>query len=335
MQLARGIAAASTVQDQIVPSWLKTQFSSERIHATGLRLAALVLVVVAVIGLPAFRYPGNVRAIVYATCATGTAAAGLTLITLSGNLFMLSIGATSAVATLVFASTLNHGLLIAVLATLVLGGVIGFIQGLLVGAAKCNPIITTIAVASIITGLGSLYSNGQTILGVGDVSWLGVGQLLPYIPNQLLVLLGVVLVYEFLIDFTVFGREIRLLGTNPKAAVIAGLRTHSCVVLAYSLAGVAAGLSGALLASQASEGNLQLGAGLDFDAIAAVLIGGVSIKGGRGKVSDAAFGALFLSIVGNILLLFNLAYEIQLVVKGLVVLLSVTIAHFAARSSRK
>ncbi len=333
MPLVKGYAGVPLTQDQRGLLWLKSQLNPERIHATGLRLAALLLVIGAVTGIPAFRSAGNVRAILYATCATGTAAAGLALITLSGNLFMLSIGATSAVATLVFASALNNGLLIAVLAAVVLGALAGLVQGVIVGVAKCNPIIATIAVASIITGLGSLYSNGQTILGVGDASWLGVGQITPYIPNQLLAFLGIVLIYEFLIDFTVFGREIRLLGTNAKAATIAGLRTHTSIVTAYGLAGTGAGLAGALLASQASEGNLQLGAGLDFDAIASVLIGGVSIQGGRGKVSDAAFGALFLSIVGNVLLLFNLAYEIQLVVKGVVVLLSVTVAHFALRST--
>ncbi len=321
-------------QDQPRRLWLKAQFNPERIHATALRLVAFLLVIGSVIGIPTFGSAGNIRAILYATCATGTAAVGLTLVTLSGNLFMLSIGATSAVATLVFASALNNGLLIAVLAALVLGALVGLVQGVIVGVAKCNPIIATIAVASIITGLGSLYSNGQTILGIGDASWLGVGQITPYIPNQLLVFLGIVLIYEFLIDFTVFGREIRLVGTNVQAATIAGLRTRNCVVTAYCLAGIGAGLAGALLASQASEGNLQLGAGLDFDAIASVLIGGVSIQGGRGKVSDAAFGALFLSIVGNVLLLCNLTYEIQLVVKGLVVLLSVTIGHFVLRTTK-
>jgi ribose transport system permease protein len=334
MPLVKGYADAPLAPTQPGSLWLKAQLTPERIHATGLRLVTLLLVIGATAAIPAFASPGNIRAILYATCAIGTAAAGLTLITLSGNLFMLSIGATSAVATLVFASALNHGVLIAVSAALILGALVGLAQGVVVGVAKCNPIIATIAVASIITGLGSLYSNGQTIIGAGDASWLGVGQITPYIPNQLFVFLGTVLIYEFLTDFTVFGREIRLLGTNAQAAAIAGLRTRNSVVVAYCLAGIAAGLAGALLASQASEGNLQLGAGLDFDVIAAVLIGGVSIRGGRGKVSDGAFGALFLSIVGNILLLFNLAYEIQLVVKGIVVLLSVTVGHVVLRAAR-
>ena len=335
MSLAKESVAVPVTETQLGLRWMKTQFGAERIHATGLRLVALILVVGATITIPAFASPGNIRSILYATSATGTAAAGLTLITLSGNLFMLSIGATSAVATLVFASTLHYGLFFAVVTSLVIGAVIGLVQGVVVGVAKCNPIIATIAVASIITGIGSLFSNGQTIIGAGDASWLGLGQITPYLPNQLLLFLGIVAIYEFLTDCTVFGREITLLGTNANAALIAGLRVRRAVVIAYCLAGISAGLAGALLASQAGEGNLQLGSGLDFDVIAAVLIGGVSIRGGRGKVSDSAFGALFLSIVGNILLLFNLAYEIQLVVKGAVVLLSVTIGHLALRTLKR
>ena len=335
MPSVKGYAGTPIAQSRSGLFWLKSQFSLDRIHATGLRLVSLLLVIGSAIAIPSFGSAGNIRSILYATCAIGTAASGLTLITLSGNLFMLSIGATSAVATLAFASFLNYGLLIAVLAALGFGALVGLVQGLVVGVGKCNPIISTIAVASITTGLGSLYSNGKTIIGGGDASWLGVGQITPYIPNQVLVFLGIVIIFEFLIEFTVFGREIRLVGTNPQAATIAGVRTHNSIVAAYCLAGIGAGLAGALLASQAGEGNLQLGAGLDFDVIAAVLVGGVSIRGGRGKVSDAAFGALFLAIIGNILLLFNLAYEIQLVVKGIVVLLSVTVGYLVLRTAKR
>ena len=122
-----------------------------------------------------FLSTANVNAILYSVAAVGIAAVGMAFITLSGNLFMLSMGATAAVSTIIFASTLHLGLP----ATFALGdhfgAIVGLLQGVVVGWAGANPIIATIAISSIILGAGALYSGGLTIVGQGDASWLGVG----------------------------------------------------------------------------------------------------------------------------------------------------------------
>ncbi len=294
----------------------------ERIQSTAVWIATLLLAFWATLTIPGFSSNANVSAIMYSTSAVGIAAVGMALITLSGNLFMLSMGATAAVSTILFASFLYLGLLPSLVVVVMIGALFGFAQGLAVGLFRTNPIITTIAIASIITGAGSFYSGGLTVVGQGDASWLGVGRTLG-LPNQILLFLLAAVVLGFVVERTRFGRELRLIGLNPKAASFTGLRVERTLVLAYVFAAMAAAFAGALYGSQAAQGNLKLGAGLDFDAIAAVLVGGVAIRGGQGRVLDAAIGAVFLAMISNILLLKGLSLEIQLIVKGLVVIGSV------------
>ena len=302
--------------------------SPERVQSTAVWIGTILLAIWASAAVPGFASSANISAIMYSTSAVGIAAVGMAFITLSGNLFMLSMGATAAVSTIVFASFLHLGLLPSIVVVVLVGALFGLAQGIAVGVFKTNPIITTIAMASIITGAGSFYSGGLTIVGQGDASWLGIGRMAG-IPSQIVLFLLAALVFSFIVERTRFGRELRLIGLNPKAAHFTGLRVGRTLVIAYVLAAAAAAFAGALYGSQAAQGNLKLGAGLDFDAIAAVLVGGVAIKGGQGRILDAAIGAVFLAIITNILLLKGLSLEIQLIVKGLVVIASVILGAMA------
>ena len=300
----------------------------ERIQSTAVWVATFLLALGAIIAIPGFASSANVSAIMYSTSAVGIAAIGMALITLSGNLFMLSMGATAAVSTILFASLLHLGVLPSLIMVVLIGGLFGLAQGVAVGLLGTNPIITTIAMASLITGAGSFYSGGLTVVGRGDATWLGVGRTMG-LPNQILLFVLIAVLVGFIVQRTRFGRELRLIGLNPKAASFTGLRVGRTLVVAYIFAAMAAAFAGALYGSQAAQGNLKLGAGLDFDAIAAVLVGGVAIKGGQGRVIDAAIGALFLAMISNILLLNGLSLEMQLVVKGLVVIGSVILGALA------
>lgn len=302
--------------------------SPERIQSTAVWVGVILLAAWASATVPGFSSSANISAIMYSTSAVGIAAVGMALITLSGNLFMLSMGATAAVSTIVFSSFLYLGLLPSLVVVVVIGGFFGLVQGFAVGVVRTNPIITTIAMASIIMGAGSFYSGGLTVVGQGDASWLGVGRLFE-LPNQIILFFIAAIVFGFIVERTRFGRELRLIGLNPKAAGFTGLRVGRTLVIAYVLAAMAAAFAGALYGSQAAQGNLKLGAGLDFDAIAAVLVGGVAIKGGQGRILDAAVGAVFLAMITNILLLKGLSLEIQLIVKGLVVVASVILGALA------
>ena len=305
--------------------WLRNQFGPTRVQATSIRILCVVVLVISGVSVPNFASAANLAAIIYSTAAIGIAAIGLAAVTLCGELFLLSTGATAAFAAIVFVSSLGFGLVPACLAALALGLIVGSLQGIAIGILRCNPIIASIAAASVITGIASLLTGGRTIIGTGDASWLGLGVLFRGLPHQGLLLVVAVVILELVIQRSRFGRELRLAGINRAAARIAGLRTRTTVLVSCTLAGGAAAAAGVLIASQSGTANLLIGSDLNFSAIAAVLVGGIGIAGGRGRISDAAFGALFLAIIGNLLLVKNLPYEAQLAVKGAAVLLSVTI----------
>ena len=301
------------------------------IHAASIRAATAVLVALACAFVPHFTEFGNVQSILYSVAAVGAGAVGMGVVTINGNLFMLSMGATAAASTVMFASLIHVGLGPTLLLVVGAGLLVGLAQGALIGFADANPIITTIAAASVISGVGVLWTGGLTVVGGGDASWLGSGQVVPWMPIQIAVLAAFAAVTGFVLQRTRIGREIRLIGMQREVARVAGLRIVPAILVAYSFAGAAAALAGALIASAASQGNLTYGADLDFNAIAAVLVGGISIRGGRGSVLDALVGAVFLGVIGNVLLVSGASYEYQLVVKGAVVLGAVVFGTLALR----
>lgn len=313
----------------------RNMLSPNRIQATAVRILTLVIALLAGVFVDGFATLQNLSSILFVTVSVGIVACGLALVTISGNLFMLSISATVSISTIVFASLLDYSILLAIVVTLFIGALFGLLQGAAVGLLKTNPIITTIAVSSVITGLGSWYSGGRTITSDVSLQWLGVGHLMPGIPNQILVLLLVLLASEFFLSKMRLGRELQLIGMNANTAYLSGLRIGTAVSTAYIVAALTAALSGILIGSQSSQGNLSLGAGLDFSAIAAVLVGGIAITGGHGRIYDAVFGALFLAVISNVLLLKGFSLDIQLMVKGAVVVLSVLLGALLTRKRKK
>jgi ribose transport system permease protein len=303
------------------------------VHVASIRAITALLVFGASIAIPHFFEFGNLQAIMYSIAAVGIGAIGMAFVTISGNLFMLSMGATAAVSTVMFASWIHFGLWVAIALVGLAGIGIGLTQGVLIGVARTNPIITTIAMSSVIIGVGVIATHSATIVGQGDASWLGFGHLVPGVPNQIMVMAIFAVVAAFALERTRVGREIRLMGMQREVARVAGLRLLAATLVAYAFAGLAASLAGALISSAAAQGNLTLGIDLDFNAIAAVLVGGISIQGGRGHIQDAVIGAIFIGVVSNVLLVSGVNYETQLVIKGLVVLLSVVLGPLTARLS--
>lgn len=318
----------------IWPSLATTKVSPDRLQSNAVRIATVLIIVWSSLTENGFLASSNISAIMYSTAAVGIAAVGMSLVTIGGNLFMLSMGATAAVSTVLFVSYLHMGMLVSSAFVVLAGAAAGLIQGLAVAALGANPIILSIALASIIMGFGEFYSGGITVVGEGDASWLAVGTIAWNIPNQIVLFLIVVAAANLFLEKMRLGRELRLIGMNLKAARYAGLRVVQAISIAYVAAGASAAAAGIFFGSQASQGNLQLGQGLDFDAIAAVLVGGVSIKGGHGTALDAAIGAVFLAILSNVLLLHGLSLQTQLMVKGLVVIASVLVGALASRSWR-
>ena len=292
----------------------------------------LILFILACVFVPEFATTNNLRALVLSVSLVGIVAVGLSIITIVGRMFSLSLSAVVASAAILFAATLHLGPWAALGIAVAFGILTGLVQGLLIGAARTDPIVTTIAAAAIILGVAQLITGGQNVIGEGDASVFGT-LLLGAVPFQVVVFLVVAMVAALLHRYTAMGREITLIGLNEKAAAVAGLRAWPRVLAAFIISGALAALAGALLASESGQGNLMLGASYGFDAIIAVVIGGIGVKGGRGNPISAAVGALLVGLLANALVLLGLSYEDQLIFQGLLVLAAVVITGATANAS--
>jgi ribose/xylose/arabinose/galactoside ABC-type transport system permease subunit len=246
------------------------------------------------------------------------AATAITMI--GGTLFSLAVGTTAAACAMAFLAVLPHGVVAAIVVTIALGAVLGAVQGMLIGTIGANPIIVTIAAASAIQGVALWKSDGETVVpgpGAPSVDWLN-GRILT-IPVSVYVLFATVLVLDLLLRHSRFGSTLRLVGENRPAARAAGLPVVRTITLAFALAGVCVGIAGVEIgafngsASLASEGTLT------YDAIAACIVGGIAISGGRGAVWQALGGALLIAVISDILLLRGYSEGLQILVKGIIV----------------
>jgi ribose/xylose/arabinose/galactoside ABC-type transport system permease subunit len=290
-----------------------------------IRAVTVLLFLLALIFVPNFTTATNLRALFFSVALVGITAVGLSLITIIGRLFSLSISATIAASTIVFATMLDSGPWVALAGAVAFGVVAGGLQGLLVGRFRTDPIVTTIAAAAIITGAAQIETGGRNVSNGTSTTIFG-GSMFQVIPTQVFLFFVVTAVVWWLHKYTVVGRVLTLVGLNESAAKISGTKAWPVVTLAFIVASGLAGFAGGLLASESGQGNLQLGATFGFDAITAVVVGGISVKGGHGSPLDAAVGAFLVGLLGNALILLGLDYQSQLMVKGVLVLLAVVLA---------
>ena len=296
-----------------------------------IRLVTAVLFAAALVLVPDFATQSNLRALFFSVALVGIAAVGLSLITIVGRLFSLSISASIAASTIVFAKMLDQGPWVALLAAVGFGLVAGLVQGLMVGRFETDPIVTTIAGAAIITGIAQIATDGRNVSN-GSAETIFSGSAFGIIPTQVFLFFVVTAAVWWLHKYSVVGRVLTLVGLNENAAKISGTRVWPVIALAFAISGALAGFAGGLLASESGQGNLQLGSTFGFDAITAVVVGGISVKGGHGSPLDAAVGAVLVGLLANALILLGLDYQSQLMVKGVLVLLAVVIAGVASGS---
>lgn len=295
----------------------------KRIISTGTAIRAVAGVALAVIALttPGFVSVPSFVSLLTTISFIGCVAVGMTLITISGNIMSFSLGATVGAAAMIFIVAANAfgaypGLAIA----LAFGGLLSGAQGLVIGSARANPIIVSIASLSLIYGVaewlaetGSVYANPGAADGLFKGALLGV-------PVEFVLLLAVTALTQALLSFTVFGREIFMAGSSYRAAVAVGQRVWRTVTGAYVWAGLLAALAGVMLALRYGSASMSYGAGYDYDAVAAVLVGGTPIKGGEGSALRTLTGALVIAVIQVVLLLRGFRPEWQYFISGLVVL---------------
>lgn len=282
------------------------------------RWVLLALLVIAGAVTPGFLSSLSLRSILTAASFTGCVAIGMTFITLGGNVVSFSLGAVMSTSTVVFTLALPLGLAPAIAAALIYAAALTAAQGFIVGYFQANPIIVSLASLSCISGVGAWATGGRGVYPEAHTADV-LRKLAFGVPAPVLVCLALGGLSELLVTRTVFGRRLIMVGSNRKAAAIAGARPVSTTVVAYALAGVSTGLAAILISARYRSGDLELGAGYDYSAISALLVGGVAIQGGEGSPLRSLLGALVIAALQALLVLWGFDTQTQFLAIGVLV----------------
>jgi ribose/xylose/arabinose/galactoside ABC-type transport system permease subunit len=312
--------------------------SSLRVGQIGLLEVIIAAVVVAVVitGATTSRFFSldNARAILASAATVGITAVGATLIMIVGSAVSLAIAQTATVAAMVFLSTQQLGLGVAIVLAVLAGLGLTAVQGAAVGYWSANPIVLTIASGFAVGGLATWISGGSTIYPkVKAYSSLNATPL--GVPVAVYVLAGVALVAQWVLRRTTAGRQMYLIGENSAAARAAGLPVGRVTAVAWALFGVCIAVSGIFLASFNMSATSSLSGTLTLDATAAVLVGGTAIAGGKGSALRTLCGVVLIALISDLLLLRGFSTGQQLLVKGILVLFVVIVVHLSSSRGRR
>jgi len=253
----------------------------------------------------------------------GIIAVGMTYVILTAGID-LSVGAVLALCTVVTADLLQRGLPVplAVAVGLGLGAGLGLANGLIITKGRVPPFVATLGMMTVARGLTLTYTQGRPITGLSEgFRFMGTGSLGP-IPMPIIIAGLTFLVCYVLLTRTRVGEYIFALGNNPVAARYAGIATDRYVAFVYAVAGLLAALAGMILVARLNSAQPTAGLGYEFDAIAAVVVGGTSFAGGEGGLGGTLLGVLVIAVLNNGLNLLNVSSFYQPVVTGVVIALA-------------
>lgn len=265
----------------------------------------------------------NITNVLRQSVPLGIVSLGLLFVILTGGID-LSVGSIMALVSVIVALLIpNYGIFGSTLIALFTGAVIGAAAGGLISYFKVAPFVATLAMMTIARGLGLIVSKGQPIF-VDDDRFIDFGTgYFAGLPLPFYVLVICFLVALFVYKKTVFGRLIISIGSNETATRFAGIRVERYKFFVYVICGVACALAGILATTRTGVGSPVFAIGFELDAIAAVVVGGASLAGGKGTVTNTLIGVLILSIISNLMNLLNIQGYHQQVVKGGIIILAV------------
>ncbi len=279
----------------------------------------------------------NMSSILLSTAVIGILAVGTTLIIITGGID-LSIGTGMTLCSVITGLLLTDAgmpLIVGVLGGILMGAFIGLINGFNVAFLGLPPFIATLAMMLVAQGLALVLSGVRPIYlsSISNFSDIALGSIIPRIPNAVLILFALALVFGFILAKTILGRMTYAIGSNEEATRLSGINTRRWLISIYALAGSATGLAGVVIAARLNSVQPQLGMGYELQAIAAVIIGGTSLLGGRGSILGTVIGALIMSVLINGLRIMAIQSEWQTVVVGVVVLVAVFADNLRKRRS--
>ena len=295
-------------------------------------IALIILMAVITIINSNFLTANNLLNLLLQVTSNALIAFGMTFVILTGGID-LSVGSILALSSALTAGLLGSGMpvTLAILISLILGCILGMMNGLLISYGKLAPFIVTLATMTIFRGATLVYTNGNPITkGLSDTflfQFLGQGYIVG-IPFPVIIMFIVFIVLYVLLHKTAFGKSVYAIGGNEKAAYISGVKLNRVKIIIYSISGIMASISGLIITSLLSSAQPTAGASYEMDAIAAVVLGGTSLSGGKGRILGTLIGALIIGVLNNGLNIIGVSAFWQQVVKGVVILIAVLIDRF-------
>ncbi|PGT87128.1 ABC transporter permease [Bacillus sp. AFS040349] len=289
----------------------------------------ILLVIIFSLASPNFLQFSNIVGILLSTAVIGILALGATFVIITGGID-LSVGTVMtlcSVMTGVFITMWGIPTLFGVIGGILTGAFCGFLCGLAISKMKIPPFIATLAMMMIAKGLALVISGTKPIYftdspGFSDIS---LGNIIPGfgIPNGVIIFFAVAIIGALILSKTIIGRYNFALGSNEEATRLSGVNVDRWKIIIYTMAGVFTGIAGVLMASRLNSAQPALGMGYELEAIAAVVIGGTSLSGGKGTIVGTVIGALIMSVLTNGLRILSVPQEWQTVVVGFVIILAV------------
>lgn len=327
--------AAPTTSEPKTAAW------RERIQQLFALAGLLIIFAFFSIARPAvFPTYANITAILFSAVVIGLLALGATLVIITGGID-LSVGTgmtLCAVMSATFMVTWGMPVWLGLIATLLFGALLGLVNGTNVAILGLPPFIATLAMMLVAQGLALVISNAAPIYFDGSGAhasflWLSTGNIIPGFPNAVLVLLLAAAVAHILLNNTLLGRYDISIGSNAEATALSGINVRKWTMLIYAVAGVFTALGGLMISARLGSAQPATGAGYELQAIAAVVIGGTSLSGGKGTIVGTVIGALIISVINNGLQIMSVRQEWQNVILGAVILIVVFIDQLRYRRS--
>ncbi|AUM66680.1 ribose ABC transporter permease [Brevibacillus sp. 7WMA2] len=299
---------------------LKGNFLQQMGPLLGLFLLVIILSIVS----SDFLTVSNIFNVLRQVSINALIAFGMTFVILTGGID-LSVGSTLALSSALSAGLMASGgdPFLAIVVGLLAGLVMGAFNGILVAKGNVAPFIATLATMTVFRGLTLVYTEGKPITGLPDSFGLVGKSFFLQIPMPVIwMLLSFVALY-FILKHTTFGRHVYALGSNEEATRLSGISTTKVKIWVYSISGLFASLAGIILTSRLNSAQPTAGTSYELDAIAAVVLGGTSLSGGKGWIVGTLIGAMIIGVLNNGLNLLNVSSFYQLVAKGAVILIAV------------
>ncbi|WP_454296670.1 ABC transporter permease subunit [Salana multivorans] len=301
----------------------------------GILAVLVVLVAFMAFFAPNFATVDNLLNIARSISMNAIIAAGMTFVILTAGID-LSVGSTVAVSGVVGVLVALGGAPapIAVLAAILAGAIAGAVNGTLVAYLSLAPFIVTLGMMTLLRGLAYTMTGGLPIVD-NTLSFRDVGNgYIAGVPTPVIVMLVVYVLAWFVLERTRYGRHVYAVGGNPEAARLAGINVKRVLTSVYVIAGALAGLAGVIFAAMVVSAQPNAGQGYELDAIAAVVLGGTSLFGGKGRIIGTLLGSVILGVLTTGLILMNVPFFTQLLIKGIVIILAVAIDSLKNRATK-